>query len=705
MEMNIHDFVPSLEFLYDAVADSIMGYLYLTDIRSDRICISEKARQDFGFSECVIQNARETWLARIHPRDRDRVDESISLLYSTQKQTFDDEFQMRATSGRYFWVRARGRIYQPPGMDKPTHVIGILENLEQDGEVDRVTGLHTSDRCRRVVESLIAHGQAQQCGILLFNIDDFTRINMLYSHAFGDMVLRTVIQELQALLPEGADLYRLNGDQFLVLCRACSHAKMRELFECLQEYVRHPRSLDGISYQFSISGGVAMLADSGPDWAGLLRNAVLAMRQAKKNGKNRLKIFCPSMLPSTLHEQKLIQELSQSVARGFEGFYLVYQPICTADSLRLVGAEALLRYESPEFGRIRPDSFVPLLEREGLMSDVGMWAFRQAVSVCKTWVEQLPEFTMNVNVSLYQSLGDGFSQRVFQTLNEIGLPPEHLVLELTESCFADEESGVAQTLSTLRAGGIRLAIDDFGTGYSSLGRLQQLPSDIVKIDRSFITSIHNNSYNYNFVKAVIALCHNAGLRVCVEGIETQDELRTVNNLYADTCQGYYTSKPLDADTFARELIAHPDCFQSRSARADKQERNNTMLSDNDLLRTMMNATPLSINVWNEKFENMACNTAVVELFDLRNEGEYLERFFELSPPCQPDGRPSSEVAYEKISQAFREGRTVFPWMHQKLDGTPIPAEITLVRMPYQKGYIVAGYTRDLRPQENSSKTE
>ena len=312
---------------------------------------------------------------------------------------------------------------------------------------------------------------------------------------------------------------------------------------------------------------------------------------------------------------------------------------------------------------------------------------------------------MNVNVSLYQSLGDGFSQRVFQTLNEIGLPPEHLVLELTESCFADEESGVAQTLSTLRAGGIRLAIDDFGTGYSSLGRLQQLPSDIVKIDRSFIPSIHNNSYNYNFVKAVIALCHNAGLRVCVEGIETQDELRTVNNLYADTCQGYYTSKPLDADTFARELIAHPDCFQSRSARADKQERNNTMLSDNDLLRTMMNATPLSINVWNEKFENMACNTAVVELFDLRNEGEYLERFFELSPPCQPDGRPSSEVAYEKISQAFREGRTVFPWMHQKLDGTPIPAEITLVRMPYQKGYIVAGYTRDLRPQENSSKTE
>src|SRR5699024_7330657 len=126
------------------------------------------------------------------------------------------------------------------------------------------------------------------------------------------------------LLPECADLYRLNGDQFLVLCRACNHAKMRELFECLQEYVRHPRSLDGISYQFSISGGVAMFADSGTDWAGLLRNAVLAKRQAKKSGKNRLKVFCPSMLPRTLQEQKLIQELSQSVARGFEGFYLVY---------------------------------------------------------------------------------------------------------------------------------------------------------------------------------------------------------------------------------------------------------------------------------------------------------------------------------------------------------------------------------------------
>lgn len=696
MEVNIHDFVPSLEFLYEAVASSITGYLYLIDVQGDRIYISEKTQQDFAFSDRVIARARETWISRIHPRDRARVDESITQLYSNQKKTFDDEFQMRAASGRYFWVRARGRTYQPPGAGGPSHVIGILENLEQDGEVDRVTGLHTSDRCRRVVESLIAHGQAQNCGILLFNIDDFTRINMLYSHAFGDMVLRTVIQELQALLPEDADLYRLNGDQFLVLCRATNHAQMRELFEGLQEYVRHPRSLDGISYQFSISGGVALFADGTPDWAVLLRNAVLAMRRAKKCGKNRLKIFHPSMLSSTLYEQRLIQELSQNISRGFEGFSLVYQPICTVDSLHLIGAEALLRYESPEFGLIRPDIFVPLLEREGLMTDVGMWAFRQAVLVCKEWAKRLPDFTMNVNVSLYQSLGDGFSQMIFQTLREIGLPPRHLVLELTESCFADEESGIAQTLSALRAGGIRLAIDDFGTGYSSLGRLQQLPSDIVKIDRSFITSIHNNSYNYNFVKAVIALCHNAGLRVCVEGIETEDELRTVNNLYADSCQGYYTSEPLDADAFARELIAHPDCFQSRSAQADKQERNNTMLSDNDLLRTMMNATPLSINVWNEKFENMACNTAVVELFDLRDEGEYLERFFELSPPCQPDGRPSSEVAYEKISQAFREGRTVFPWMHQKLDGTPIPAEITLVRMPYQKGYIVAGYTRDLR---------
>lgn len=698
MEINIHDFVPSLEFLYEAVAAGITGYLYLTDVQGDRICISEKAQQDFGFSDRVILSARETWLERIHPRDRDRVDESIAQLYSASKRTFDDEFQMRAASGRYFWVRARGRSYQPPGADRPTHIIGILENLEQDGEVDRVTGLHTSDRCRRVVESLIAHGQAQHCGILLFNIDDFTRINMLYSHSFGDMVLRTVIQELQAVLPADADLYRLNGDQFLVLCRTASYASMRELFVGLQEYVRHPRSLDGISYQFSISGGAALFSDGAPDWTVLLRNAVLAMRRAKQCGKNRLKIFHPSMLSSTLHEQRLIQELSESVSRGFAGFSLVYQPICTVDSLRLIGAEALLRYESPEFGLVRPDVFVPLLEREGLMTDVGLWTFRQAVSVCKEWVRTLPEFTMNVNVSLYQSLGDGFSQIVFQTLHEIGLPPGHLVLELTESCFADEESGIAQTLAVLRAGGIRLAIDDFGTGYSSLGRLQQLPSDIVKIDRSFITSIHNNSYNYNFVKAVIALCHNAGLRVCVEGIETQDELRTVNNLYADTCQGYYTSPPLDADTFTRELVAHPDCFQSRSARADKQERNNTMLSDSDLLRTMMNATPLSINVWNEKFENMACNTAAVELFGLRDEGEYLERFFELSPPCQLDGRPSSEMAYEKISQAFREGRVVFPWMHQKLDGTPIPAEITLVRMPYQKGYIVAGYTRDLRPQ-------
>lgn len=703
MEFNLQDFVPSLDFLYEGVAASITGYLYLVDVAGNRIYISEKTQQDFGFSERVLQNGCETWLSRVHTRDRERVKDSIMQLYRQEKQSFDDEFQMRAASGRYFWVRARGRTYQPPGAEAPSHVIGIMENLEQDGEVDRVTGLHTSDRCRRVVESLIAHGQARQCGILLFNIDDFTRINMLYSHAFGDMVLRTVIQELQALLPDDAELYRLNGDQFLVLCRTTTPAQMRELFEHLQEYVRHPRSLDGITYQFSISGGVSLMDDGPVDWAALLRNAVLAMRRAKECGKNRLKIFHPSMLSSTLHTQCLIQELSEHVASGFTGFSLVYQPICTVDSLRLIGAEALLRYESPQFGVIRPDVFVPLLEREGLMSDVGIWALQQAATVCKQWVAQLPDFTMNVNVSLYQSLGDGFRHRVAEILQNIGLEPRHLVLELTESCFADEESELAQTLTALRTSGIRLAIDDFGTGYSSLGRLQSLPSDIVKIDRSFITSIHNNSYNYNFVKAVVALCHNAGLRVCVEGIETENELRTVNNLYADCCQGYYISAPLDVQTFTDQLISHPDCFQQSSAQADKQERNDTVLSDGDLLRTMMNATPLSINLWTEKYENMACNTAAVELFGLRDEGEYLERFFELSPPCQPDGRPSSEAAYEKISQAFREGRAVFPWMHQKLDGTPIPSEITLVRMPYHKGYIVAGYTRDLRTPDGKQR--
>lgn len=695
MDFTIQDFVPELKFFLEAVADSMTGYLYAMDIAADRLYVSHNTQVEFEFSETILESGYKTWMEHIHPSDRARVARSREQIFRQNKRTFDDEYQMHTLSGRYFWIRARGRIYSDDKTGKPLYLVGVLENLEQQGTVDRVTGLRFYEQCSQAAERLLAQKPRPRGGILLFDMDDFTRINTLHSHTFGDMVMRTTLQDMQAQLPELATLYRFNGDQFLILYPQATMEDMRKLFFRLQEYTRQPHKLDGVGYQFSISAGVAMLDSSIYDWSDWLRNAVVAMRLAKESGKNRVEIFRHEMLADKLREQHLVQEMASNILRGCHGFSLVYQPICAVDSLKLVGAEALLRYESAMYGNIRPSEFIPLLEKEGLMTEVGMWTLRAAVAACKQWTEKEPDFKINVNVSLHQSLGESFDRFVMDTLKSAGLDAHHLVLELTESYFIDE-GRLSKWLNYLRKQGVQFAIDDFGTGYSSLGRLQQLPSDIVKIDRSFITDIHNDSYKYNFVKAVIALCHNAGLRVCAEGIEDEDELRAVNHLYADTCQGYYTAKPMNFDDFTREMIENPCRFQGCTLPNRTENHRDSLLSDNDLLRRVLNTAPICVNLWNEQREHIACNTAAVELFDLRDEGEYLERFFELSPKYQPDGKLSTIAAFEKMNEAIEKGKVVFPWMHCKLDGTPIPAEITLINMKYNRNNFIVCYTKDLR---------
>lgn len=695
MDLTIQDFVPELRFFLEAVADSMTGYLYAADIAADRLYVSYNMQIEFGFSETILESGYKVWMEHLHPSDRARAGRSMEQILHENKRIFDDEYQMCTVSGQYFWIRARGRVYSDEKSGKPLYLVGVLENLEQQGTVDRVTGLRFYEQCSQAAERLLAQKPRPRGGILLFDIDDFTRINTLHSHTFGDMVMRTTLQDMQAQLPESAALYRFNGDQFLILYPQATLEKMKHLFSDLQEYTRQPHKLDGIGYQFSISAGIAMLDTGICDWSDWLRNAVVAMRLAKESGKNRVEIFRSEMLADKLREQYLIQEMASNILRGCYGFSVVYQPICAVDSLRLVGAEALLRYESAMYGVIAPTEFIALLEKEGLMTEVSIWTLRAAVTACKQWIAVIPDFKINVNVSLHQSLGEEFNRFVMDTLQSVGLPPNHLVLELTESYFSDDEN-LSGLLEYLRKQGVQFAIDDFGTGYSSLGRLQQLPSDIVKIDRSFITDLHNDSYKYNFVKAVIALCHNAGLRVCVEGIENADELQAVNHLYADTCQGYYTARPMTFDDFTREIVQNPNRFQACMVASSTDSHRDSLLLDNDLLRRVMNTVPMCINLWNEQREHIACNAAAVELFGLRDEGEYLERFFELSPKYQPDGQLSSQAAFERMNEVLEKGKTVFLWMHCKLDGTPIPTKITLIRIEYKESFIIVCYTKDLR---------
>ena len=693
----------NISFLYEALTHSSDNYVFISDLIHDEVLLSDNMARDFGFSDNPVSGFNDQWLSRIHERDLDRFTASIDDVMTGKQESHDEEYQIRNAAGAYIWVQCKGKVLKDPATQAPVCFAGVIENLERQGAVDSVTGLYSYDKCRSQLTHALSFKKGTFGGLMLFGIDDFTNINTLNNHIFGDMVLRSTVLDLQKMLPDGAQMYRYDGDQFLITYYGADRDGMDALYRQFQHYTMQTHQLDGRIYQFTISAGIVMFPEDGTVWADLMRCATVAMDKGKKNGKNQVQFYDDELLKSTLREQLISQEMGTSIRYGFEGFELYFQPINRVSDAMLTGAEALLRFNSAQFGQLSPVEFIPILEKNRLIIEVGKWVLAEAIQACKRWTALMPDFSINVNVSMCQPLDHDFCNFVFDSLAFWGLEPTHLTLELTESYFVQNESAVTPALNHLRSLGIRIAMDDFGTGYSSLGRLHQLPTDIIKIDRMFVSSLKNGSYNYSFVQSVIRLCHNAGISVCMEGIETPEELKNVNNLYADTFQGFYVSRPLPAEAFQEQFLAPEVDWNHYAVPVSKDSLRPSILNDHDLLKLMMDTSPLAITLWNEKHEIIGCNHPAVALMNLRSENEVLERFFELLPEYQECGIRSTDLLHDKLNETFQKGQCVFHWMHCQLDGTPVPTEITLVKIQFQGVCLAASYTKDIRHQLNAEE--
>ena len=614
----------------------------------------------------------------------------------------NEEYQVRLKNGELIWIHEVIRVKKNAGTGRPERVVGIARKVENGGKVDLVTGLYTHEKYMDRMQKL---DDSHPIGIMLLGIDDFTMINTLNNPSFGDLVLRNVAQDIRNMLPESALICRFDGDQFIIVYPDATREKLERFYENVQSYTGKVYISHGVHYQFTISAGAVLYPDQRGQGDDLLKCAAVALRKAKLNGKDKCVFYSAGMLSLQLDEQRKIQILGESIRSGFEGFSVVFQPVNDASTLRVCGAEALLRFENEACGALSPVEFIPLLESSNQIIPVGRWVLEQAIIACKKWTVYIPDFVMQVNVSYLQLRDKNFCSRVEALLKEHRLLPKHIVLELTESYFITDSERINDTLKRLKQLKIRLAMDDFGTGYSSLGRLTDFDVDIVKIDRLFVKTSNSDRYNRDFIESVIRLCHNVGMKVCIEGVETGAELNMVNRLYADTIQGFYVSKPVPEKQFFSTFVVKPFDGSMLLVRQDKAATIKKILGDKELLQLLADATPLCLNLWNQNFENIVCNKEAVKLFGLRDENEYLERFFELSPEFQPNGERSDIMAPAKIKEALETGRAVFRWMHCKLDGTEIPAEITLVRVDYQDGYIVAGYTRDIRQQLAAENAE
>jgi len=422
----------------------------------------------------------------------------------------------------------------------------------------------------------LAAAKGSPLAVLFLDLDGFKRINDTLGHPLGDKVLRAAAERLRQSLRagtavgwsdrfrEGDALARLGGDEFTVLLSRIERAEDASLAaERIRTALGQALKIGGQELYTTTSIGIAVFPEDGGNADELLRNADLAMYYAKRDGGNTHRRFSGQMAAAVLKRMTLENLLRKAIERG--ELRLHYQPQFNIGNGTVAGAETLLRWTNPELGMVSPAEFIPLAEDTGLIAPIGEWVLRNACAQARAWRDQgltLPRVA--VNVSAVQFLHKGFPDLVTRILEETGLEPRTLELELTESALMRDADSAALALRTLKDIGVQLAIDDFGTGYSSLSRLKQFPIDRLKIDRSFVRDIETDADDAAIAVAIIAMASSMRLEVVAEGVETPGQLEFLRNRGCHEVQGFLLSRPLPAEQIAA-LLARPGARRTGGA--------------------------------------------------------------------------------------------------------------------------------------------
>jgi diguanylate cyclase (GGDEF)-like protein len=388
---------------------------------------------------------------------------------------------------------------------------------------------------------------------LYIDLDDFKNVNDTLGHGAGDQLLMAVAARLTGSLRDADTIGRMGGDEFVVLIDGAPMKVSPELVaERLLDVMRQPFDLDGSSLPLSINTSIGIAIgdrDSGGD---LLRDADVALYQAKAGGKNRYEIFYPEMQTEISRRIELEFDLRSAIDRN--QFSLVYQPIYNLDDLSLVGVEALLRWNNPKVDTVEPVEFIPILEQTGQILDVGRWVLIEACTQMAAWHAKGDSLDVSVNVSGRQLDHDNVVDHIREALETSGLDPQFLIIEVTETALMRNAADTRVRLKAIKGLGVRIAVDDFGTGYSSLAYLQQFPVDCLKIDRAFTQAITVSPESKALIRTLVQLGRDLGLKTLAEGVETTSEMDYLRDERVDEAQGFLLSRPLDADTLECQIL-------------------------------------------------------------------------------------------------------------------------------------------------------
>lgn len=427
--------------------------------------------------------------------------------------------------------------------------------IEHLAYYDRLTDLPNRnlfiERCERAIE--VARSSRHPPAVILVSIDRFKNINDTLGHEAGDQLLKEVAVRLQSCVTSAHTVARFEGPEFaILLAQLVDTSTAEKVSVSIIEMLKASFDLPAQEVYVTASIGISLNPHDGDRSNAILQNAGAALDRAKKMGGNTYQVYAPYMNASAFNRLSLETSLRRAIDN--HEFVTYYQPVVNLASTRIVGFEALVRWQHPSLGLLPPSEFLGLAEDTGLIVDISTAVMRSACLQTRKWqIEGLSSLRIAVNVSARQFRQKDFVDRIFQVLSESKLCPGSLELELTETSIMDDPESAAKILTEIRRLGVRVAIDDFGTGYSSLGYLKRFPLDTLKLDRSFVNGAATNADDAALVTAIVTLAHSLRLRVVAEGIETEQELSFLRLLKCDEGQGYLFAKPQPAERL-REIL-------------------------------------------------------------------------------------------------------------------------------------------------------
>jgi diguanylate cyclase (GGDEF)-like protein/PAS domain S-box-containing protein len=551
------------------------------NLTTNEIYFSSRWKSMLGFQDNEIGDRLQEWFHRVHPDDIQKLKKDISDHLNGIMPHFENEHRLSNRKDDYVWVLSRGIAVK----DKDGNSIRMAgsltdisvrkkteEQLIQNAFYDPLTGLPNRALFMDRLQMAFVHSQRDRnhlFAILFLDLDRFKNINDSFGHFTGDELLNLVAKRLRSRIRPDDTIARFGGDEFVVLLgNIKEESDATKIAERINSILTEPFHLVHHELYIGITIGIAISNQEYTQPEDILRDADTAMYHAKLRGKSSYLVFDKSMHVNALDRLELEIDLRHATER--REFVLYYQPIVSLHNRSIIGFEALVRWNHPQRGFLLPMEFIPLAEETGLIIPLSLWIIREACTQMRIWQEQSPDVSqlvVSINISPVHFKHPAFVDQIRNVLDETGLNPEYLSIEITETVMMDNTEHMISVLTELKDIGVKIHIDDFGTGYSSLSYLQRFPINTLKIDRSFIGRLTGTGKDTEIVQSIINMAHNMKMHVIAEGVEKAENLEILENLKCEFAQGYFFSHPLNTheaeklllqqDMLINEINTHP----------------------------------------------------------------------------------------------------------------------------------------------------